>query len=1553
MPTGLVSAEAVVGELIPIKLENVYLENGYGTPSNLFDQQDQVKAQWEIAQQDISKIIIDKTTWKVSVGTPTNSNYTDLDAISYVDLGKEYEVSGGWFHQIGQVDLSLFAGVPNVGWGKAFFEKKGSSNEWAKMEFAPIKTRYLRINLQRTSQGIDELFFTGKPTGSEGKKVLLNKIEIPQTSVTNLYGRVQKVLDEKYQVGAIAEDTTEKELLYQAIDLVDEQDKYEVLPNLKSDVPKTKYGIGFGAGRIATKTFNNPDLNWDDKFDKDKYITVDFDLRGKHDLERLAFYFSEEPFYHATPPREKWYYTYNTDLELYAGNSYEELNDKMAANDFFKTIKLVEGDPGKPEDIPKINLNQWVSLSLKDDIGKTLETSMLRMVFKADQKWRTYLGEVLVYGTPLEKMKSTAKAIPVDREPLLTMDQFIGVNSFVWNSDLSLYNGDGNMRQYVTSSGQIFRRDTFGELDWKETGFDAFYAKMKTAGILVHPAVQGGFKYLNGTDSGIPVPFPDDGVKNLPAYLEQPESYKEHAYLMYQYAARYGGNAKIDPKTINNFDKTDKTVGLSSLSYYENENEPDGLWKMAFGGQEGKEKKTGGGYLGPEYAAMTSADYDGHSNTMKPEIKNGVTQVYGMHNADPNAKLVMAGLSYYNLDYVKSVDYWMKNNRPDGKNPIDVINFHHYTGRISPEADNTYNQLKQLREFVYELNPHQEVWWSEFGWDSNQVPGANPTIMAGYGDEKETLEKQAQWLTRTYLIGAAAGLDRMQMYMLDGTDTHHEKFATSGLLHRRSIELKPSYYFLNSTKNILQGTKFSENVAMTKDAYVYKFSDEEKDVYALWRPTEDGLVTKNYELEVGQGTVMLNKLDKEKLTGVAEGMVNETGSIYVDLSETPIYVTVNKTNLNIPMPTPDITAKSYFKEATVKLESMPGTTVYYTLDGKTPTAKSTEFSVDSPIVLKESTVIKAIAIDKKGNKSNQANLGFEIISDFDFGGMTTVGGTLMSKTATIPGEAIVARVANIVEEQFIAISAPLNANKVTVNFSAKGSDISATNFPIYLNKTAEEVLKDFPERRQEGAKDVPLGEGTIKLPITEQYQYSPLEVDLTGQETTFKLTMRAANNKELMKDFYFTIRKEEQTEGVERDPDLIIPENSDLLIPKAGNVLGESAKKQLDLKLAFDGKAEVSNQMLTGGIGDGKSITDWNAPAGSKGFIDFGDDWQKLRITGAWTLYQKNASSNNVVPFKSVWWSKNGTLSNENLTLIDDVTEENKKGIVDFSTKTNLPKGGTVSNQWIKNFINQNNPVVPQGRYLIIEKDAGSGMPMIEFALSGYYSDSVAEPASLTVKFEGEDEEELAKPVVLSSFIGNHLNLAENKEISERIVAIKRQNYFNSDPLADDFELVEKKGVFIYRFSGDVKLNVDKKMSFKAGLLGLNNQQLAYSGDQDFILAITDTRGISKPAEGERRGKFRIEASLDDDFINFTQRKLDGVKILYNLGGKIAAIEKERSVVIYNGFGEVQQESSKLDINLTDQKIQSSLVLDIPNSRKAVADYGYYSNIVWQIVRAP
>lgn len=503
----------------------------------------------------------------------------------------------------------------------------------------------------------------------------------------------------------------------------------------------------------------------------------------------------------------------------------------------------------------------------------------------------TKVPEMVLYGTPV----GAPDAVSVPAPHLLpTMDQLIGVNAFV-DDPLDKMMAGGFVREYHNwdwdeGDGKAYPGYPRNQNKWNPSygagggwDFDAYYARLKAAGVTVCPALQGSAAWMHGAGQG----KPSDKPVPMGQSATDPGSYAAHADHLFQYAARYGSAQVADAKLKLAPDQPRRT-GLGLVHFYENWNEEDGWW----GGREA--------YFQPEeFAAMCSADYDGDQGR--------IGRTVGVKNADAGAKLVLGGLAGLSLDYVRTMKAWADAHR-GGSFPGDVLNFHHYSNTggeqqkgqvgISPEADDLRVKAARLVDYCRRELPGKEVWVTEFGYDTHpQSPQRAPAI-GPYSQE----EVQGQWLVRSYLALAAAGVDRAAMYMLrDVNAADATQFSSSGLTSSKDTGWTPkaSWYYVHTLHDRLAGMRFAgEQPSGNAAVKVYRFRSAAGagGAYVVWRPTSDGSALADYALTVGgrAGGATLVRLVKGKPSGAAAPLPLPGGRATLAVSERPVIVLVNR-----------------------------------------------------------------------------------------------------------------------------------------------------------------------------------------------------------------------------------------------------------------------------------------------------------------------------------------------------------------------------------------------------------------------------------------------------------------------------------------------------------------------------------------------------------------------------------------------------------------------------------------------------------------------------------
>lgn len=434
--------------------------------------------------------------------------------------------------------------------------------------------------------------------------------------------------------------------------------------------------------------------------------------------------------------------------------------------------------------------------------------------------------------------------------------------------------------------------------------FDDFYSEINGNGLTISPVTLRSIPQVVNPFLSQDDPSSESALAQKPVVGGEnpllPSSYIAHAAYLYQYAARYGHTvfnstqqnvliaSKLAPNEL-------AITGLGFIDYLENWNEPD----------------QNDIFSPEEYAAMLSADYDGHAQTLglvaNPNNPSQLISTVGIKNADPNMKVVMSGLEDANLAYIRRIVNWSKANRPtNAPLPFDVINIHKYLGNnpdfhlstsgISPEAGGLRDFLSTFVTYRDSLMPGTELWLSEFGYDTNNNSPISVPIIGNFTQ----YQVQGQWLVRSYLEVIAAGFDKAMIFDLRDvcTGPFCTLFTSAGLLETQFNDFKPkdAWYYVYTMKNVLTDMVFDADLSTCSDLScprVYRFIDPNnanKRIYAVWNPTSDGSTT-NISLSLeGASIATLVEMGAPSIKGISSPLTGISPNVTV--SESPVFVIV-------------------------------------------------------------------------------------------------------------------------------------------------------------------------------------------------------------------------------------------------------------------------------------------------------------------------------------------------------------------------------------------------------------------------------------------------------------------------------------------------------------------------------------------------------------------------------------------------------------------------------------------------------------------------------------
>ena len=595
-----------------------------------------------------------------------------------------------------------------------------------------------------------------------------------------------------------------------------------------------------------------PQRVWKPEFTWDEPLYLAIDLQTNHQVNSVALY------------------------------RVAELIDRTDAK-----VSLYVGQPFKWElliEKQAVERNEWQHITFQP-----VETRYLRLKLEGG---RVNIGELYLFGTPTNEDSHTSVVSQVTAKKITkrtTFDEMIGVNVLI-DDPVGRFDFFGLVREYhnwhfTEEEGDPPYPDNVshwnpGNSAWN---FDAFYQNMHRLGMVGCPSIKENLKWLRKNHWEISTKPVLPG-KNT----EDPHAYIAHADHLFQYAARYGHTVVAD-SLLKLADNQPRESGLGYLRYFENWNEQNMWWKHR------------GEYFTPyEFAAMSSADYDGHQQALGTTV--------GLKNADSTAQLVMGGLANLNFDYVRAMKFWADHHR-DGSFPADALNFHHYSSRkngderyaISPEADSLQKRLETLIKYRDQYLPGCELWLTEFGYDTNpDSPQGAPTI-ANLTSEVV----QGIWLIRSLLAAAAAGVDRTAIYMLrDVKDDDTFVYNTSGITSSKHSgwQPKPAWYYLKTFAQSLKGMQFEQSLPSTSpNVRIYKFvtvdssQNKPQAAYVVWCPTSTGEAIENYQLRLlpqeTYGTVVHLA---DSTIGTRQTLdVATSGFVELSVSEKPIVILVS------------------------------------------------------------------------------------------------------------------------------------------------------------------------------------------------------------------------------------------------------------------------------------------------------------------------------------------------------------------------------------------------------------------------------------------------------------------------------------------------------------------------------------------------------------------------------------------------------------------------------------------------------------------------------------
>jgi len=490
--------------------------------------------------------------------------------------------------------------------------------------------------------------------------------------------------------------------------------------------------------------------------------------------------------------------------------------------------------------------------------------------------------------------------------PSSTFNNMLGINAFEWDflqdpknpndaskiyePKMEIIKSFGGFRHYLDWQKVEPKRGSFTFNPTNNGGWnlDVIYQRCKQEGIDVLVCLKGCPDWLLET---YPLNLRDG--ENIPmafgAIRDDPASYIEQAKMAFQFAARYGSNKNINPALVTVDNKPRWTadpvnvakIGLGYIKYIECDNERDKWWK----GDKAHQTPE-------EYAANLSAFYDGDKGRLGKNV--------GVKTADPNIKVVMAGLAKADPDYVRAMINWCRVHRgykADGSVNLcfDVINYHYYSSNTRPNSTDfgtegvapELSQTADLADAFVSLGKqyHLPVWVTESGYDINQ---GSPQKALHIG-AKPALVTQADWIIRTSLLYARHGISKVFYYELfDDNSTNSTQYETCGLADKEPLQRRPVANYIYQVKQLLG--RYSYKGTINNFPLVDVYRDGNKTIYVLTVPDEQGK-TGVCTLNLGNATKgIVYHLNPDGINMMQSIVSSTDHNVKIKVSETPVFV---------------------------------------------------------------------------------------------------------------------------------------------------------------------------------------------------------------------------------------------------------------------------------------------------------------------------------------------------------------------------------------------------------------------------------------------------------------------------------------------------------------------------------------------------------------------------------------------------------------------------------------------------------------------------------------
>jgi len=530
----------------------------------------------------------------------------------------------------------------------------------------------------------------------------------------------------------------------------------------------------------------------------------------------------------------------------------------------------------------------WVTASQSAGRWKKISLDeQSRYVMIRFSSYETNISEMVLYGIPGDTVPSADHFTIHKGFTHTRLDQFLGVNYIMENEARWLkpfhYSRLYNFAlDYDNDTSRDEHRIRFNMLHYgrysREIGnyiFDIDTLQHVNDGNIWF-SIRGVSRWMSGvglTDKDRPLNRPFLNT-------EDPASYSRHAEMMWHLAAFFGYNP-VDTNLLS-LSHEPRRSGRGSMSVYENGNEEDADW-------------VGNRYCSPyEYYAQSTADWDGDEGRLGKRR--------GIHAADPDAKLMMSGLTGLDTNRVKVYSFLSENLRDDKKFIWQGGIQYHYYGQkkgkgMSPEADSMRSKLALVADCSYRIAPGVKCFLGENGYDKSPVSRQCTPLIPGMS----AAQSQGIMLLRSINATFFSGFDAYILYWLrDGNPENDPRvYLTSGILRTLpdgKTQVYPGWYYISTLVNFLGKFRPESVVREEGNVWIYQYRHTvypDSLAYFIYKPTVTGSHVASFTL--GTGNTIGNQVRKISFLdnmdqGKEEILPVVLGKIKMDVLEKPTLI---------------------------------------------------------------------------------------------------------------------------------------------------------------------------------------------------------------------------------------------------------------------------------------------------------------------------------------------------------------------------------------------------------------------------------------------------------------------------------------------------------------------------------------------------------------------------------------------------------------------------------------------------------------------------------------